>query len=244
MVINVAAVTTLGFDSPEDAIGKTYFRGRTNQIVNTIVGVIPNIHFGSPRSELDGEILMYVPADVNNLLVSYERGKYLKVSQQIELKMTEMYPRVQTQIVHLQENISQQYQEEEIQSTLLAMFSGLAVLIACMGLFGLASFTITRRTKEIGVRKVMGASSREIVMLLLGQFSRPVLIANILAWPVCWYVINEWLSEFTYRIDILPWFIAVGSIAVFVTISLAWGTVASHAIKVASTSPVFALRYE
>jgi putative ABC transport system permease protein len=244
VVINEAAVVTLGFASITDAIGGIYYRGRENQIINTIVGVVPNIHFGSPRSEIDGEIYMYIPEEVNTLLVSYSKDHYQDVTQQIESRIQDMFPRVQTQIQHLQENISQQYREEEIQSTLLAMFSGLAVLIACMGLFGLASFTIARRTKEIGVRKVMGASSLEIVMLLLSQFSRPVLIANVLAWPMCWYAMTEWLNGFTYRIELLPWFIAVGGVAVLVTISLAWGTVASHAFKVARTSPVFALRYE
>jgi putative ABC transport system permease protein len=244
VVINEAAVMTLGFGTPDNAIGKVYYRGRENQIVNTVVGVIPNVHFGSPRSELDGEILMYIPADVNTLLVSYETDRYQDVTKQIELKIQEMFPLVQTRIQHLQENIAEQYREEEIQSTLLGMFSGLAVLIACMGLFGLASFTIARRTKEIGVRKVMGASSSEIIMLLLSQFSRPVLIANVLAWPICWYAVSEWLNGFTYRIDLLPWFITVGCIAVLVTILLAWGTVASHAFRVARTSPIFALRYE
>ncbi len=244
VVINEAAVKTLRFDSPDDAIGKVYYRGRENQIVNTIVGVIPNIHFGSPRMVQDGEIMMYIPAEVNTLLVSYETDQYRQVTKQIESKIQEMFPRVQTQIQHLQENIAQQYREEEIQSRLLGMFSALAVLIACMGLFGLASFTIARRTKEIGVRKVMGASSREIVLLLLGQFARPVLIANVLAWPICWYAVNEWLNGFTYRIDLLPWFIVVVGLAIMVTISLAWGTVAAHAFKVARTSPIFALRYE
>jgi len=134
--------------------------------------------------------------------------------------------------------------EEEIQGTLLGLFAGLAILIACMGLFGLASFTIVRRTKEIGIRKVMGASPYEIVMLLIMQFSRPVLIANVLAWPICWYAMNEWLTGFEFRIDLLPWFVAATAVAAFITVSLAWSTVAAHAVKVARTSPVFALRYE
>ena len=244
VVVNEAAVKTLGFATPRDAIGQNYYRGQQNQIVSTIVGVIPNIHFGSPRSDLDGEIFMFIPADISDLIVSYDTGQYQAVTKDIEQKLQEMFPLVQMRIQHLQENIAEQYREEEIQGTLLAMFSGLAVLIACMGLFGLASFTIAGRTKEIGVRKVMGASSSEIVMLLLTQFARPVLIANVIAWPFCWYAVNEWLNGFNFRIELLPWFCAVGAFAMLVTISLAWGTVASHAVKVARTSPIFALRYE
>ena len=187
---------------------------------------------------------MFIPAEIRNLLVSYETSRFLEVREAIEAKLRTMLPRTQTSILHLQENIARQYQEEEIQSTLLGMFSGLAVLIACMGLFGLASFTILRRTKEIGIRKVMGASSREIVLLLLRQFSVQVFIANIIAWPFCWYVVREWLNEFNYQIQLLPWFLAVITFAVLVTVALAWSTVAYHAFKVARTNPIFALRYE
>ena len=244
VVINEAAAKTLGFATPQDAIGQVYYRGQQNQIVSTIVGVVPNIHFGSPRTEFDGEIYMYVPAEVNNMLVSYQTGRFTEVRQNIEAKMLDLYPRQQTQVQHLQDNIAQQYAEEAIQSRLLATFSGLAILVACMGLFGLASFTINRRTKEIGVRKVMGASSKEIVVLLLTQFSRPVLMANVLVWPLCWYAVDRWLAEFNHQIELLPWFVGTVVVAVLVTVLLAWMTVGSHAWRVARTNPVYALRYE
>jgi len=101
-----------------------------------------------------------------------------------------------------------------------------------------------RRTKEIGVRKIMGASQRQIIILLLRQFSRPVLIANIVAWPICWYSMNEWLAGFEARIDLLPWFLSTAALAALVTTLLAWSTVAAHAVKVARTNPIFALRHE
>ncbi|MFP6807998.1 MAG: ABC transporter permease [Pseudomonadales bacterium] len=244
VVINETAVRKLGFSSPLNAVGQVYYRGAENQIVNTIVGVVPDIHFGSPRSELDAEIYMFIPEEIRTLLVTYQGKKFEDINREIEDLLLRMLPKTQSRITHLQENIARQYREEEIQSTLLAMFSGLAVLIACMGLFGLASFTITRRTKEIGIRKVMGATSREIVMLLLTQFSKPVLIANILAWPLCWYAFNQWLDGFINRIDLVPWFIAVVALAATLTLLLAWGTIASHVIRVARSNPVFALRYE
>lgn len=244
VVINESAVKMLNFGSPEEALGKFYYRGRENQIVNTVVGVVPDIHFGSPRAPLDAEIYMYIPAEVNNLVVSYRPAEFKSVTSAIEARLLDLFPRVQTQVQHLQENIAEQYREEEIQATLLGLFAGLAILIACMGLFGLASFTIVRRTREIGLRKVMGASPWAIVLLLLMQFSKPVLIANVLAWPICWYVVNEWLAGFEFRIDLLPWFVSVSGLAAVITVILAWGTVAVHALMVARTSPVFALRYE
>ncbi len=248
-VINEAAVATMGFSSPQDAIGKTYFRGRANQIVNTIVGVVPDIHFGSPRTDLDGEIYMFIPAEARNLLVSYRRDisgadPYPEVSRLIQDKLQVLVPRSQTTIAHLQENIAEQYQEEAIISTLLAMFAALAVLIACMGLFGLASFTVARRTREIGIRKVMGASSSQVMLMLVTQFSKPVLLANMFAWPMCWYAFNVWLAGFNERIDILPWFTGISALAVLTTLTLAFATVATYAIKVARSSPVLALRYE
>ena len=90
----------------------------------------------------------------------------------------------------------------------------------------------------------MGASPLAIVILLVMQFSRPVLIANVLAWPICWYAVSEWLAGFEFRIELLPWFIFVSCLAALITMMLAWGTVAGHALMVARTSPVFALRYE
>jgi putative ABC transport system permease protein len=139
--------------------------------------------------------------------------------------------------------IYEQYREEEKQAQLLAVFSVLAVLIACLGLFGLAAFTAERRTREIGIRKVMGARIRDIVTLLIWQFSIPVLIANIVAWPLAWFFMNDWLQNFTYRID--STYIVLASItAGLAALLIAWLTVASRAFRIASANPIAALRYE
>jgi putative ABC transport system permease protein len=117
----------------------------------------------------------------------------------------------------------------------------LAIVIGCLGLFGLAAFTAERRTKEIGVRKVLGARSRDIVQLLVWQFSLPVLIANIIAWPIAWWVMRDWLNGFDTRISLTPVpFLAAGLLA----LGIAVVTVGGHAYRVAQTSPVRALRYE
>jgi putative ABC transport system permease protein len=244
VVINESAAKSLGFTSPEAAIGGIYYRGQANQIVSTIVGVVPDIHFGSPRAELDGEIYMYLPDQVTDLLVSYGDGQLVELRALIDARLKTLLPKDQTRIQHLRDNIADQYQEEAIQSTLLALFSALGVLIACMGLYGLSSFTIARRTREIGIRKVMGASASQIVALLLRQFSRPVIIANVIAWPICWYLISRWLQAFNHQIALFPWFLGVTAIAVLTTILLAWMTIASHAIRVARANPVHALRVQ
>jgi putative ABC transport system permease protein len=117
----------------------------------------------------------------------------------------------------------------------------LAILVACLGLFGLAAFTAERRTKEIGIRKVFGARTSDIVRLLVWQFCQPVLLANLIAWPVAWWVMRDWLDQFSARISLHPgWFIGAGAVA----LAIAALTVAGHALRVGRTHPINALRYE
>src|SRR5258708_39853547 len=116
-----------------------------------------------------------------------------------------------------------------------------AIFIACLGLFGLAAFTVGRRTREIGIRKVFGARTRDLVFLLLWQFSIPVLIANLIAWPLAWYYLHDWLQGFAYRITLSPlYFLGAGATALVI----AWATVFVHARRVADANPIHALRYE
>ena len=124
---------------------------------------------------------------------------------------------------------------------MFGIFVGVAIFIACLGLFGLAAFTAERRNREIGVRKVFGARTRDIVWLLLWQFSIPVLIANVVAWPIAWYYLQHWLEGYAYRIALSPfYFIAAGALALII----AWLTVIGHALRVARANPVHALHYE
>ena len=122
-----------------------------------------------------------------------------------------------------------------------AGFSALAVVIACLGLFGLAAFTAERRTREIGIRKVFGARSRDIVQLLAWQFSKPVILANLIAWPIAWWVMRDWLNTFDARIDLGP---APFLVAGLIALAIAIGTVSGHALRVSRTNPIKALRYE
>ena len=133
------------------------------------------------------------------------------------------------------------YISNERQGVMFAIFVAIAIFIACLGLFGLAAFTAGRRTREIGIRKVFGARTRDIVFLLLWQFSIPVLIANAIAWPVAWYYLHNWLQGFAYRITLSPlYFLGSGAAALVI----AWATVFIHARRVANANPIHALRYE
>jgi putative ABC transport system permease protein len=117
----------------------------------------------------------------------------------------------------------------------------LAVIVGCLGLFGLATFTAERRTKEIGIRKVLGARTRDIVQLLVWQFSRPVIVANVIAWPVAWWMVRDWLNGFDQRISLGP---TPFLLAALLALAIAIATVAGHAFRIARANPIHALRYE
>jgi putative ABC transport system permease protein len=133
------------------------------------------------------------------------------------------------------------YRLEQRLGSMFNVFSILAVVIACLGLFGLAAFTAEQRTKEIGVRKVLGASQKNIFVLLSKEFTKWVFIANFFAWPIAYLAMNEWLQSFAYRAPLAPWIFVL---ATALAAAVALGTVATQTLKVASTNPVDVLRYE
>ena len=139
------------------------------------------------------------------------------------------------------ENIARMYESEERTAKIATAFASLAIFIACLGLFGLSAFVTEQRTKEIGIRKTLGASVTEIIMLLSKEFAAWVLLANIIAWPVAYYVIQNWLNNFAYRIDISWW---IFSLAGVIVLLIALITVNGQAIRAATANPVESLRYE
>ena len=141
----------------------------------------------------------------------------------------------------LDEKFNKQYADDELFGKVFGIFSGFAIIIACLGLLGLSLFATAQRTKEIGVRKVLGASVSNIVMLLSKDFIKLVLIAFLIASPVAWYVMHNWLNDFAYRINISAWiFIAAGLLAVLIALA----TISFQAIKAAAANPVKSLRTE
>jgi putative ABC transport system permease protein len=133
------------------------------------------------------------------------------------------------------------FTSDERQGTMFVVFVTLAILIACLGLFGLVVFTAERRTKEIGIRKVSGARTADIVRLMLWRISAPVLVANLIAWPLAYFYLHRWLEAYAYRISLNPlYFLAAGAAA----LTIAWATVYANTLRLARTSPIHALRYE
>jgi putative ABC transport system permease protein len=139
------------------------------------------------------------------------------------------------------ESLKAQYSAEQRMETIFKYFSFLAILIASLGLFGLASFSAAQRTKEIGIRKVLGATVTDITMILSREFVTLVVVSNVVAWPVAYYVMNKWLQSFAYRVDLSWWIFMVAGLMALVVASM---TVSWQAIKAAVSDPVDALRYE
>jgi putative ABC transport system permease protein len=176
-----------------------------------------------------------------HLLVRYSDADPSAVRAQLERIWRRVMPDVPFESAFVDDELGALYDGEEALGEVLAVFAGLSIFVACLGLYGLAAFTASRRTREIGVRKVFGARTRDIVRLLLWQFTRPVVLANLLAWPVAWWLMREWLNGFSDRIGLhLGWFVGAGLAAALV----AAATIAGHAIRVARRRPVDALRYE
>jgi putative ABC transport system permease protein len=244
VVLNEYAVKKLGFKSPQDAIGKVVkseIIGEEYGLVNiNIIGVVGDSRFRTVRTPIDPIMFRKVTTGPGWLMVRY-RGDPAAVRSGIEREWKQITNEVPFNAKFSEEIIAEAYEKEDARAQMFAAFSLLAVIIGCMGLFGLASFTAERRTKEIGIRKVLGARTRDIVRLLVWQFSRPVIVANIIAWPVAWWLMRDWLNKFDDRIALSPTpFVTAALIA----LTIAVVTVVGHACKVARANPIHALRYE
>jgi putative ABC transport system permease protein len=244
VVMNQYAVRKLGFKSPQDAIGKVVkselFEPGTGMVNINIIGVVGDTRFRSVRTPIEPIMFMDQHKGPGWMVIRY-RGDPSTVEAAIENQWKQMVNDVPFQAKFSEDVIRELYKAEDSRAKIFAAFSLLAVIIGCLGLFGLAAFTAERRTKEIGIRKVLGARTRDIVRLLVWQFSRPVIIANIIAWPVAWWMMRDWLNGFDQRIPLTPIpFVLAGAIALGIAIA----TVVGHAVKVARANPIHALRYE
>jgi putative ABC transport system permease protein len=244
VVLNEYAAKKLGFKSPQDAVGQTVksqLIGDEFGMVNiNIIGVVGDSRFRSVRKPIDPIMFRKVRTGPGFLMVRY-RGDPQTVRGALERQWKQFTNEVPFNAKFSEDIMGEAYQKEDARAQIFAAFSLLAVLIGCLGLFGLAAFTAERRTKEIGIRKVLGARTRDIVRLLVWQFSRPVIIANVIAWPIAWWMMRDWLNGFDQRIPLTPIpFIAAAAIALGIAIA----TVVGHSIRVARANPIHALRYE
>lgn len=244
VVVNEAAVRALGFARPSDALGKQLRAGfvepQYGLVPVTVIGVVKDSRFQSVKQAIEPIMFQSTSTGHQFLIVRY-RGSPADVRARLEQTWRGITTEVPFDARFSEEASAELYDGEEARAEIFATSSVLAVVIACLGLFGLSAFAVERRTKEIGIRKVFGARVRDIVGLMAWQFLKPVIVANVIAWPLAWWLMRDWLNGFDDRIPLQPGpFVLAGAIA----LAIALATVSGHAIKVARSNPVTALRYE
>ncbi|MCW8926214.1 MAG: ABC transporter permease [Xanthomonadales bacterium] len=245
IIINQAAVRLFGFNTAEQALGHSLRLDpemQANPSVNvdlTVVGVVGNSNLHSAKKEPRPEIYQVTP---NNLhMVIRYKGEEKPLISALENTWRRLAPTAPFQYFLVEQALASDLDNENKQLSLFAAFSVLAIIIGSMGLYGLAALVTEQRTREIGLRKVMGASVFQVMNLLLWQFSKPVLASNLIAWPVSFYLMHNWLNNFPDRIG-SSWLIAVCLATGLISVFISWVTVSGHALRVASANPVNALR--
>lgn len=239
VVINREAVAKLGFRSPQDAIGKPLEGNGTM----TIIGVVDNLRFRGPREPVIGSVYLLStrPFDAAFATIRYA-GDPRAIADAVETTWKRIAPGEPFNGRTIEENLYKRYYEQDTRrGRLFTMGAVLAIGIGCIGLYGLAAFDTTRRIKEIGIRKALGASTRDVLQLLVAKFLRPVLIANLIAWPLAWVAMQRWLATFDDRIGLsIGHFLIASLIAALIAIA----TVIGQSWRVARAEPARALRYE
>lgn len=244
VVVNRTAARELGFRAPRAAIGRLMqvaVDGGGTMGPATIVGVVEDTRFRTAREAIEPMVYTYEPERTALVLVRYAAARPDQVTAELAQVWRRFEPEIPFEARFVDDIVRDLYAADRARTILFAAFSALAIVIACLGLYGLAAFATQRRFKEIGIRKVLGATVRDIVRLLAWQSSKPVVLANLLAWPVAWWAMRDWLNGFDARIALGPGPFALAGL---LALGVALATVSGHALRAARLNPVHALRYE
>ncbi|MET7258977.1 ABC transporter permease [Dyadobacter fermentans] len=245
IIVNEVFLGRIGIASPRAAIGQRVYYGDGNEFA-TIVGVVRDFHVNSLHQKIDPTIIQVIPNNFYQAGIKLRSENASATSIQaaladIEKAWVEAFPDQVFEYSFLDETLAQAYQSETRTARLIEAATILAVLIASMGLFGLATFTAEQRTKEIGVRKVLGASVGSVVALLSRDFLKPVVLAIVVASPIAWYLMDQWLQNFEFKISVSWWlFAAAGSLMTLIALA----TVSFQSLRAAMLDPVRSLRSE
>lgn len=238
VVVNRRFAQIAGFTDPSEIVGK---RVRIWRQMLPVTGVVEDFHATSLESEIEPVVLMNRIRNYRTLSLSVNAQSFQSTLPQIQQLWESTYPDHLFSYEFLDESIREFYTGQERSSIMLTLFTSIAIFIGCLGLFGLATFMINQKNKEIGVRKVLGASVEGIVLLFSKEYVKLIGIGFILAAPVSWFVMDQWLSDFAYRIDMSAWIFLAGA---GVTLLIAVLTVGYRSLKAAMANPVKSLRYE
>ncbi|MBT33045.1 MAG: cell division protein FtsX [Thalassobius sp.] len=236
IIVNEAAVKMLG-KTPEEVLG-TRFKF-DDKFQPQIIGVAKNFHFESLHNEIIPMWFYHSKNNYGNIAVRIASNQLDEALTNIEKSWKKINTLTPFEFEFMQAEIEQAYRSEQRFFQVFAVFAGLAIIIACLGIFGLAAFTAIQRKKEIGIRKVLGASTTGITLLLSNEFTLLVLLANIFAWPLAWWLMDSWLADFAYHIQISIWVFIGGTV---LSLLVALLTVIFQSIKAALSNPVNSLR--
>ncbi len=239
-VLNETAVKTLGFASPRDVLGK-YVTFGMNDISAPVIGVVKDYHIASLRDAVSPVLMVEFPFFYYNVGIKLAEGKQAATLAAVEKAWTSVYPKQIFEDNFLDEHVASLYKDEKRTQQLFNIFTFLSIAINVLGLIGLLSFMIEQKTKEIGIRKVLGASVSSISFNLSKEFLRLIVIAFLVAAPIAWFLMNRWLQDFAYRTQISWWVFAVAILAALVVTGIAVGF---QTVKAATANPVKSLRSE
>ncbi len=239
-IINESAVRAFGFRSPQDAIGEKVNESFFHSQVE-IIGVTKDFNYLGMQFGIDPLVIQMRPQFFSHITANLDTGNLQDVLVSMEKKWTDMFPEKPFEYYFLDESMNRLYHSEERTARIIGIFTLFALFAVCLGLLGMTLFFTGRRTKEIGVRKVLGSSKTGIIGLLTAEIVKLVFIANVLAWPAAWYVMHKWLQNFAYRIDLSVWPFVLSGMAVLAVTLL---TVSWQVLRTAGANPVEALRYE
>ncbi len=237
LILNEAAVKYLGLENP---VGTPFNLQNGLKEVN-VIGVVEDFHFESIHQEISPLMIFLHPSWLDNVIVRIQPGNYEETLAQIEESWNSVVPDWSMRYHFLDDDFDQAYKEEQKLGQLIFSFSGLALFIGILGLFGLANYVAEQKTKEIGIRKVMGANLNHVVWLQYKSFVSLLLVAFVISIPTAIYFLSDWLNQFAYRIDLNWWLFVLGGVFTFV---ISMGTISYQSIKAAMRNPVDSLRNE
>lgn len=237
VLLNEEAARLLGFESPEAALNQQLLRGDTLHVI----GVVADFHQEGLQKKVQPIIILLRPNTRNFYSVKMGKDNIHATVAAVEKSWAKYFPADPFNYFFLDDSFNRQYKSDELFGSIFTIFAILAILIACFGLSGLSAYNVLQRRKEIGIRKVMGASVQQLLILLSKDFLRLVIIAFFIAIPVTWLIMNHWLDDFAYRIQINAWvFVIAGTMSIII----AFATISFQAIKAAIANPVKSLRTE
>ncbi|MCC8426710.1 ABC transporter permease [Mucilaginibacter sp. UR6-11] len=240
-VINEAMVKSLGLSSPQQAIGKSINLWGDKHLDAPIVGVVRDFNVGSFRDAVPPVLMASQKSAYGVLNIKIGQANMQQTLATIENKWNAAFPQSLYEYYFIDEQIARFYKADTQLSRLYQVFAGIAIFISCLGLFGLVSFMAVQRTREVGIRKTLGASVSHIVYLFSKEFTLLVLIAFAISAPIGWYLMNKWLESYTFRIKLGP---GIFLLAITLSVAVAWLTVGYKAVKAALVNPVKSLKSE